>query len=278
MAKKYYWLKLKQDFFKQHNIRIIEEMENGKDYILFYLKLLVESISHQGHLRFSDTIPYNDKMLATITNTNVDIVRNAIKVFNELNLMEILDDGTIYMTETQKMIGNETDWARKKREYRARLQEQKKDNVLTMSDKSKSIDIELEKDIDISSNSLYDFVEENFGRTLSSVEYEEISNWEDNDLTRYAIKQAILNSAYSIKYINTILSSYKKKNIQTVQQAQEDEKKFKASKDKPYKQEVIEQKVPEWYDKKIEIKQASADEELKMKAMLSEFEEEKENE
>ena len=116
MAKKYYWLKLKQDFFKQHNIRIIEEMENGKDYILFYLKLLVESISHQGHLRFSDTIPYNDKMLATITNTNVDIVRNAIKVFNELNLMEILDDGTIYMTETQKMIGNETDWARKKRE------------------------------------------------------------------------------------------------------------------------------------------------------------------
>ena len=41
-------------------------------------------------------------MLATITNTNVDIVRNAIKVFNELNLMEILDDGTIYMTETQK--------------------------------------------------------------------------------------------------------------------------------------------------------------------------------
>ena len=47
MAKKYYWLKLNK-IFKQHNIRIIEEMENGKDYILFYLKLLVESISSRS--------------------------------------------------------------------------------------------------------------------------------------------------------------------------------------------------------------------------------------
>lgn len=121
--------------------------------------------------------------------------------------------------------------------------------------------------LDISSNSLYDFVEENFGRTLSSVEYEEISKWEDNDLTRYAIKQAILNSAYSIKYINTILSSYKKKNIQTVQQAQEDEKKFKASKDKPYKQ------VPEWFDKKIEKEELTIEEQEAMKEMLKEFKE-----
>ena len=38
--KKYYWLKLKKDFFKRHDIQIIENMPNGKDYVLFYLKLL----------------------------------------------------------------------------------------------------------------------------------------------------------------------------------------------------------------------------------------------
>lgn len=232
MAKKYYWLKLKQDFFKQHNIRIIEEMENGKDYILFYLKLLVESISHQGHLRFSDTIPYNDKMLATITNTNVDIVRNAIKVFNELNLMEILDDGTIYMTETQKMIGNETDWASKKREYRARLQEQKKDNVLTMSDKSKtkSIDIELEKDIDISSNSLYDFVQENFGRTLSSVEYEKIATWQEDftdDMLKYAVELAVMSNAKTFRYLEGILRNWTSSQFKTIDDVKKKEEKAK---------------------------------------------------
>ena len=117
-VKKYYWLKLKKDFFKRHDIRIIEDMPNGKDYILFYLKLLVESISHEGRLRFSDTIPYNEQMLATITNTNIDIVRAAMKVFCQLQLVEVLDDETIYMTEVKNMIGCETEWAEKKRLYR----------------------------------------------------------------------------------------------------------------------------------------------------------------
>ena len=78
--KKYYWLKLKNDFFKRHDIKIIEDMPNGKDYILFYLKLLVESVGHEGELRFSETIPYNENMLSTITNTNIDVVRSAIKI------------------------------------------------------------------------------------------------------------------------------------------------------------------------------------------------------
>ena len=95
--KKYYWLKLKRDFFKRHDIRIIEEMPNGKEYLLFYLKLLVESIDHEGALRFSDTIPYNEQMLSIITNTNVDIVRSAMKLLESLQLVEIKDDQTIYM-------------------------------------------------------------------------------------------------------------------------------------------------------------------------------------
>ena len=103
--KKYYWLRLKRDFFKRHDIRIVEEMENGKDYILFYLKLLCESVDHEGYLRFSDEIPFNEKMLSTITNTNIDIVRVAIKVFTELGMMDILDDGTYYMNGVEKMIG-----------------------------------------------------------------------------------------------------------------------------------------------------------------------------
>jgi predicted phage replisome organizer len=127
---KYYWLKLKRDFFKRHDIRIIEEMPNGKDYILFYLKLLLESIDHEGSLRFSDTIPYNEQMLSVVTNTNIDIVRSAMKLFIELNMMSICDDKTIYMNEVEKLIGSETKWAEKKR-----LQRAKEDNVLDVSPK-----------------------------------------------------------------------------------------------------------------------------------------------
>ena len=117
-SKKYYWLKLKRDFFKRHDIRIIEEMPNGKDYILFYLKLLLESIDHEGMLRFSDAIPYNEQMLSVVTNTNVDIVRSAMKIFIELNMMDIFDDQTIYMAEVEKLIGSETKCAERVRKHR----------------------------------------------------------------------------------------------------------------------------------------------------------------
>lgn len=132
---KYYWLKLKKDFFKRHDMKIVEAMPNGKDYILFYLKLLCESLDHNGSLRFSDLVPYNETMLSAITNTNVDIVRSAVKLFTELGMMKVLDDGTIFMNEVHKMLGSETEWAEKKRLYRAKNQ-QSEDIVPTMSDKS----------------------------------------------------------------------------------------------------------------------------------------------
>lgn len=118
MAKKYYWLKLKRDFFKRHDVRIIEQMPNGKDYILFYLKMLLESIDHEGELRFSETIPYNEQMLSVITDTNIDIVKAAMSLFIELGMVEILSDSTIYMNEVQKLIGGETKGAERVRRHR----------------------------------------------------------------------------------------------------------------------------------------------------------------
>ena len=150
-AKKYYWLKLKRDFFKRHDIRIIEEMPNGKDYILFYLKLLLESIDHEGTLRFSDAIPYNEQMLAVITNTNIDLVRSAMKIFTELNMMEIFDDGTLFMAEVNKMIGSavDNDNANRQRRYRENKKQALLQNVtdsVTKDNESKSIEKEKEKE------------------------------------------------------------------------------------------------------------------------------------
>lgn len=153
-SKKYYWLKLKRDFFKRHDIRIIEEMPNGKDYILFYLKLLLESIDHDGTLRFSDAIPYNEQMLSVVTNTNVDIVRSAMKIFIELNMMEVMDDGTYYMAEVNKMIGSavDNDNANRQRRFREKKKVLALQNVtdsVTKDNESKSIELEKEKELDI---------------------------------------------------------------------------------------------------------------------------------
>ena len=149
--KKYYWLKLKRDFFKRHDIKIIEAMPNGKDYILFYLKLLLESIDHEGNLRFSETIPYNEQMLSVITDTNIDVVRSAMKIFTELHMIDILDDSTIYMSEVKKLTGSETAAAVRMRKSRARSKEieDKKQGVTMLPNVTKCYtEIELEKEIE----------------------------------------------------------------------------------------------------------------------------------
>lgn len=166
---KFYWLKLKKDFFKRHDIKIVKSMSNGKDYILFYMQLLLESIDHEGALRFSETIPYDENMLSTITDTNIDIVRSAMKIFTQLGMIEVLDDQTIYMCEVSKMIGSETAAAGRKRAQRerdaARLAAGNDaetlrltsncDNVTTPSQNSHiEIEKEKEKEIDIEKKSI----------------------------------------------------------------------------------------------------------------------------
>ena len=116
--KKYYWLKLKDDFFERDEIKIIESQKNGKDYINFYLKLLLKSVKTEGTLRFKDAIPYNLDMLSTITNCNIDTVNTAINTFISLGLMEKWEDGTFYMLEVQNMVGSETSSAERVRKHR----------------------------------------------------------------------------------------------------------------------------------------------------------------
>ena len=119
-----------------------------------------------------------------------------------------------------------------------------------------NVNVNVNNNITTTTNTIYDFIEENFGRTLSPIEYEQISKWKDNELTRYAIKQAVLNGAYRIKYIESILNDYEKNGIKTVQQAQESEKKFKKQKEEQNKykglsfreQEYIRQKKLLWGD------------------------------
>lgn len=115
---KFYWFKLKEDFFKRHDIRILKQMPNGKDYLLFLLELMAESISHGGELRYSELIPYDEQMLSVITDTNIDTVRSAMKVLQAMGFIEIWDDRTIYVKAVEKLIGSQTHGSAKKMEQR----------------------------------------------------------------------------------------------------------------------------------------------------------------
>lgn len=144
---RYYWLKLPTDFFKRHDIKILESLPNGKDYVLFYLKLMLESVDHEGALRFSDFIPYNENMLSAVTNTNVDTVRGAVEVLKSFGMLEMWDDKTIYLKQVAELLGSETYAAKRKRSQRS--DELPGDNVPRLSPECpQEIEIDIEKEID----------------------------------------------------------------------------------------------------------------------------------
>lgn len=130
--KRYYWLKLKEDFFQDEAIEWLEEQENGKEYCLFYLKLCLKSLKDDGRLIRTVgnmLIPYSTEKLAEATRTKADTVMVAMQVLKRIGLVEILDDGAIKMLKLQDMVGSESTAAIRKR----RSRENKKLDSVTLS-------------------------------------------------------------------------------------------------------------------------------------------------
>lgn len=83
-------------------------------------------------------------------------------------------------------------------------------------------------------DTLFDLLEQN-GFILTPIQYEVVSKWNDDELTRYAIKKAVLNNKFNINYIDKILFSYEKENIKTVEQAIAKDEEFNNKRDFYYK-------------------------------------------
>lgn len=150
--KKYYWIKLKEDFFEEDVISWIEEQEKGVYYSNFYLKLCLKAMNSEGRLirKVGEMlIPYDVKTLSKITGVDQDTVIVAMELLKRTGLIEILENGEIYLTQLKNMIGSESKWAEKKRLQRAKGQSE--DNVPLLSgqcptEKEKEKDKDKEKD------------------------------------------------------------------------------------------------------------------------------------
>lgn len=134
--KRYYWLKLKKDFFQQHQIKVLKSLPNGRLYALIYLELLAESTSHNGELRYSQMLPYDTVTLASVIDEDKDNLEKAIETLIRLELIEILDDGTIYMRAIERLIGSETGQTIRKRE--AKIDQVKTYPEITLENRVKS--------------------------------------------------------------------------------------------------------------------------------------------
>ena len=151
--KKYYYLRLKDNFFDSDELKILESMKDGYLYSNILLKLYLRSLKNDGKLVVNERIPYSADMLASVTGHQVGTIKQALSVFKDLGLIDVLDNGAIYMLDIQNFIGKGSSEADRKREYRQRIETERTNvqtNLRQISEKSPpEIEIELEKDIEI---------------------------------------------------------------------------------------------------------------------------------
>ena len=252
--RKYYYLKLKEDFFESDEAVVLESMPDGYIYSNILLKLYLRSLKNNGYLMFNNIIPYNSQMLASITRHQVGTIEKAVKIFKDLQLIDILDNGAIYMTNIQNFVGKSSTDADRKR-----LERDKNKTIGHLSRKCPP-EIEIEKDIDIKKDidinielevdnkkpatdiNIYDYYQQRIG-PLDGYQYEKLKDYLDIDkmepeLVKKAIDKGADNSKRNFGYINTILKNWAQNGILTVAQQEDEQRRFEESKVSKSKSDV----------------------------------------
>ncbi len=121
--KKYYFLKLKEDFFREETIVLLEDMKDGFLYSNILLKMYLLSLKHEGQLILSQGIAYTPQMIATLTHHQVGTVERALQIFGQLRLVEERTDGIFFMPCIPLLLGQATSEAQRKQKERAKSKE-----------------------------------------------------------------------------------------------------------------------------------------------------------
>lgn len=121
ISKRFYWIKLRENFFQQETIDWLMEQENGSAYIVLYLKMCLLTANTSGELirTIGDmTIPYEPKKISQKTGFDIDTVNVALSLFKHLGLIEETQGGIPVIPGVKNMVGSESESAARVRKYR----------------------------------------------------------------------------------------------------------------------------------------------------------------
>lgn len=254
-SKRFYWIKLKTDFFNQDTIDFLLSQKNGCEYIVLYQMLCLETANNGGKLSTNIgemIIPYNvDKIVRDTKYFDTDTVVVALDLFKKLGLIYEEENNILSITNFENMVGSECSSAKRVREYRQKQKVLQCNNNVTQEiekekEKDKDIDKEIDKEITTTTN-IYTYIENNFGITISGTNYEKIESWlslYDEKMLCYAVDTCVANGTRTIRYLEGILRNWKGNGYKSLADVIENEEKRTHK-----KEETIEEMVERIYGK-----------------------------
>lgn len=223
MAKKYFWLKLKKDFFRDKAIKKLRSIAGGDTYTIILLKMYLLSLDKGGKIEFEGVEDTFAEELALELDEDASNVEIVLQYMEKRKLLEILSEKEFFMPYVLENTGSESESAERVRKLRERNKQKalqcngnvtgSNDNVRTCNteieiEKEKELDIDTEKEKIESSNEL-PCEQSSPSSTSNKVQYKEIADLYNQYCTSFpklkslseARKKAIkarLNSGYDL--------------------------------------------------------------------------------
>lgn len=119
--KKYYWLKLHKDFFKQKEIKRLRRIAGGDVYTIIYLKMLLQSLETDGYLYYDGYYDSFIEELAADIDEEDENVKIVVAYLLEKGLMEVRDEVSYLLTKCSEMTGSESGSAERVRRHRQKV-------------------------------------------------------------------------------------------------------------------------------------------------------------
>lgn len=122
-TRKFYWLKLKDDFFKDKEIKKLRKIAGGDTYTIIYLKLMLLALKDEGKLYFEGIEDSFAEEIALELDEDTDNVKVTLLYLNKMGLLEEVTESEFMLTRLPELVGTQTEGAAKKALQRKRRQE-----------------------------------------------------------------------------------------------------------------------------------------------------------
>lgn len=209
--KRYYWLKLEENYFDLKVQKALRKLPSGADMLICYLKMQLKYLNTGGIIEFNNICPTITEEIALDIDEDIELVGMTIAVLAKWNVVEI-EDKQLYISEMQQRIGSKSDSALRVAKYREKQKMLQSNNDVTKCNSIK--DIEKDKEIEIEKD-IYNIIEEELSMTLSPMNYELIHQLIDmygQDKLLEAVKIASNANKKSLNYVTGILKNNITKN------------------------------------------------------------------
>lgn len=237
--RRYYWLQLKEDFFKTKEMKLMRKLPGGEELTIIYLKIMLVSLADEGKIYFEGLADDLAEELALLIDEDPEAIRMALLFLSQKNLLTTSDNFQYKLEQVPEMIGSETASTRRSRKHR---EYQKALQCNTGATKRNGdIDIDIDKDIEIDNNNktkISPSLSENLkssGIRINAKQHQQLLEYVgldgmSFDMLNHAIEITSGVHQPSFNYLKAILEKWKEKGFTSLEQVEKHEEERQSSK------------------------------------------------